>query len=103
MSKDYIAQQIDEQGAHAFYPITPNIGQLFYKSLGDGISLEIQSVLPDHFFDWNTVQDVVEGLSLYLISGRRFWQCYFNFHHAEGIMGTGQLAREDPSDIFQRG
>jgi len=100
VSKDYIAQQIDEQGAHTFNPITPNIGQLFYKSLGDGISLEIQSVLPDRFFDWDTVQDVVEDLSLYSISGWRVWQCYFNFHNAEGIIGTGQLAREEPSDIF---
>ena len=97
VSYDYIAEQVERQGAQTLYPVFPNVGQQLYKSLGDGIHLVIKNVFDDQLFTWGTLHDVVKGLQLYLIDGRRFRQCYFNFHDFEGVIGSGQLGMDEAS------
>ena len=95
VAEDYIHQNIEEFGAHALYPIGPDNRQEFFKSLGDGIKLEIVNILPDEFFTWGTLDEVVEGLMIYLIQGERYRQCYFEFDDGNGIIGSGQLVKEN--------
>lgn len=94
MAADYISQYIEKQGAYTFYPIAEDHRQYFFQSLGDGIALTIESVVDDVWFVWETLKEVVEGLRLYLVEGRRFRQCYFNVDDGEGLIASGFLGKE---------
>ena len=93
MAADVIAQRIEVVGPQTLYPISGANRQSFHQDLGDGVELVIEKAFPDLFFTWGTLRDVILGLNMYLIDGRRFWQCYFNFADDFSIVGTGQIVR----------
>ncbi len=48
------------------------------------------------FFTWGILENVVEGLWLYLVEGRRYWQCFFELRDGPGnSIGGGGIVRDE--------
>ena len=111
VAEDYIDEEIENlphiPGFEPLYPAAGGLNQLFYKTLGDGIVLMVRNnVEAGKMFTWEELRDVVVGLRLYLVDGRRFWQTRFKFYsggYAPDVttrnIGFGMvIPEEDESD-----
>ena len=95
IADDYCSQHVEEYGRYTLYPVLPGHRQRFYKSLGDGIHLEIRNSVPDALFSWGALIDVIEGLTIFVVHEQHFSQCYFRFYDGLGVPGIGQIAADD--------
>lgn len=100
-----ISEGIENHGEGA-YPGVNFFGgsQKFRYTLGDGIDFLVWNVRHSgEYFTWGQLQNVVEGLRLYLVVGERYYATAFNFWDGPGRwrhpnLGGGQLWFTDPLD-----
>ena len=95
VAEDYCQEQVEHFGVNAVFPVEPGHQQRFHKTLGDGINLQIRNSVPDEFFSWGALTDVIEGLILVVVNRENYRQCYFKFRDGYGILGMGQIAADD--------
>lgn len=71
---------ISGRGAIEQYPIDPQEAyrQTFGDTLGDGFELSITNMI-GFYFTWGMLRDVLEGLMLYLVVGKRPYLVSFDF------------------------
>ena len=91
-TQDYLWDQIAQHGVAAIYPYTPNYHQDFFRSLGDGVYLEIENWGPERLMSWGDLEEVVEGLSIWFFRMHKFKQVYFSFDDDYGRLGRGKVA-----------
>ncbi|MCJ1460741.1 hypothetical protein MMC28_011123 [Mycoblastus sanguinarius] len=102
VAQDWIAQQVEIFGPDMLFPhIDPQV-QYFYKTLGDGILLEVWNARGEIFFTWESLKDAVEGIRLFVVVGQRFRRCYFKFGEDGLDVGQGMLRRDDPEAVAFR-
>ena len=93
VAEDYVDEEIGNlppvaPGLEILYPIEDFVYQSFHKTLGDGIGILVENYWrAGKFFAWDDLRDVLLGLRLYLVEGRRFWQTEFKFYY--GVEAPG--------------
>ncbi|CAF9941693.1 hypothetical protein IMSHALPRED_002850 [Imshaugia aleurites] len=90
-----IIEGIERDGAEAFPGLDIVLDrQKFGWTLGDGFHSKIRSIQNSgRFFTWGQLQNVVEGLRLYLIVGERYYATAFNFWDGPGWWRRNPLGR----------
>lgn len=85
LSDAVIQEGIDQFGRHTLYPQGPHLLQL-YSQLGFGIEIRIHDIRETpHLFTWQNLKETVEGLRLYLVEGKRFYETHFMFWNGPGL------------------
>ena len=76
-----IVEGIEEDGEEHLPNIDPLSGlQRFDWTLGDGFYFQIMNILgTGRYFTWGQMKDVVEGLRLYLMIGKKYYATAFSF------------------------
>ncbi|KAL6718766.1 hypothetical protein ACLMJK_003000 [Lecanora helva] len=85
-------QSLGAGGAQAPYPVMGLGEQYFHKSLGDDVHIEIWNLEYQDYFTWTVLRNVLRGLSTYLIDGKRYRQCWFEFSNGQPVpVGAGRI------------
>ncbi len=99
-----LKEQVDIHGAEAIYPTGGLGAQWFFKTLGDGVVIEVCNMDHQRSFRWGMMENVVEGLWFFLVEGGRYRQCFFEFREGPGnSIGGGQIVRdkEEPDEAAE--
>ena len=88
-----VYEELAEHGPDEEFPVSAGGVQKFEYDLGDGIGLLVQNANTGRHFTWEVMRDVLVGLRIYLIEGRRFRQTYFNFWTGAELwpLGSGSI------------
>ena len=103
VAQSYLSDEIRIHGADADFPVSGFGSQMFYKTLGDGVHIEVWNIDVQARFTWGILADVFDGLWLFLIERARYWQCWFEFSHYTGVtIGSGRVYAEAEDDRSAR-
>ena len=97
---DHISAQMQRHYANPLLP-----GGKFDWDMGEDLAFSAMSVLSSpvpHQMTWGVLSDVIEGLRLFLVQGRRPRECYFRVENVVGgkyvHAGYGMLVRRKRGD-----
>ena len=76
LAKGTVELNFDAHGGNTVYPLEPH-GRQVFEMLGFGIQLRVENVAPERLFTYRMLYEVVEGLRLFLVVGRRNWEVRF--------------------------
>ena len=98
LANDTIYQHITDEGAGAFVDWLNPEGtrQQFVEVLSNEVVFGFLGLIDGPRFTWGQLRDVVRGLYLYLVVGRRFWETDFQVTEGSrfaGLFGLGSMFR----------
>ena len=83
LAKGTIEINFDAHGGNTVYPLDAH-GRQIFAQLGFGIQLRIENVAPQPLFTYRMLYEVVEGLRLFLVVGKRNCEVWFKVWNGLG-------------------
>lgn len=83
LAKGTVEINFDAHGGNTVYPLDAN-GRQIFAQLGFGIQLRIENIAPQPLFTYRMLYEVVEGLRLFLVVGKRNWEVWFKVWNGLG-------------------
>ena len=87
--KDDFDEAAGRLGPNTLWPLYADGLQQIDYDLGVDVRIFIQNTKSGRYFSLKTLQDLVQGLHIYLIDGKRYRETFFNFFDGAGRSPVG--------------